>query len=353
MSWNNLYLPYAWDVPIDYPPISTPLDAQSIPSSSPPSVKIEPDDPDSRFIMELAASSSRSSPDSYPYTDPVPPTEVPLRATQASKEMRRMMGVFRLNPFAMHSLSRGGDSEGSSDVSPTTASATWCGEAGPLEEEPVMFEFQLDISSLDREDDGPVIHAAEPSSRLPAITAHDESQLRAFSPSFELQEGDPPEGREGPPSGSRFDIQHDVDPHHAVSEQDPGSHFRHAHNNDPWEEVEYAPQGSDSGASSSTTVSVQTPLNESRCSPFDNGTMTHVRDHLAHAPGCAEQTQASPTVEFSSRPLWEVPDVSDNYQVQESPGAGPSVNYGYTDMSHQGGMAHPSELFRILRRMLN
>jgi len=62
-----------------------------------------------------------------------PPTEVPLRATQASKPMRKMMGVFRLNPFSMH--------EGGGQ-----AMSTWIGEvAGPLEEEPQIFEFQLDI----------------------------------------------------------------------------------------------------------------------------------------------------------------------------------------------------------------
>ena len=44
------------------------------------------------------------------------PTEVPLRATQASKEMRKMMGVFRLNPFTMHT------GEGRGVIMP----APWC-----------------------------------------------------------------------------------------------------------------------------------------------------------------------------------------------------------------------------------
>jgi hypothetical protein len=44
-----------------------------------------------------------------------------------------MMGVFRLNPFAMHS----GEGRG-------FMPALWCG-GGPLEEEPLIFEFQLDI----------------------------------------------------------------------------------------------------------------------------------------------------------------------------------------------------------------
>ena len=64
-----------------------------------------------------------------------PPREVPLRATQASKEMRKMMGVFRLNPFAIPVHS--GEGRG---VMP----ALWCG-GGPLEEEPLIFEIQLDI----------------------------------------------------------------------------------------------------------------------------------------------------------------------------------------------------------------
>jgi hypothetical protein len=249
-----------------------------------------------------------------------------------------MMGVFRLNPFAMHSLSRGGDSEDSADGSPTS-SATWCGEAGPLQEEPVMFEFQLDISGLDREEDGPAL-AAEPSSRLPAISAHDASQLRAFSPSFELHEGDPSEGHDRPPFASRYHIQHDVDEQQAVSEKDPGTDFRHGQTN-PWEEADYAPQaGSDSGTSESTTVSIQTPLNESSCSPFDNRTLTHVQDQLVGGGGCAEQTRTSPTLDFPSTPLWDVPEVPDNYQ---SSGAGPGVNYGQTDISHRGGIVHASE----------
>jgi hypothetical protein len=72
-----------------------------------------------------------------------PPTEVPLRATQASKAMRKMMGVFRLNPFSMH--------EGGGQ-----AMSSWIGEdAGPLEEEPQIFEFQLDIGyrESDEEDE--------------------------------------------------------------------------------------------------------------------------------------------------------------------------------------------------------
>ncbi|KIY68510.1 hypothetical protein CYLTODRAFT_453481 [Cylindrobasidium torrendii FP15055 ss-10] len=59
------------------------------------------------------------------------PSEVPLRASQAGRKMRSMMGVFRLNPFAVQ-----GD---------TTSDLTWCGEVpGPLPESPKTHEWQLD-----------------------------------------------------------------------------------------------------------------------------------------------------------------------------------------------------------------
>ncbi|KAH8105586.1 hypothetical protein DFH11DRAFT_1834073 [Phellopilus nigrolimitatus] len=76
----------------------------------------------------------------------------PLRAVNASKEMRALMGVFRLDPFTtlngMPTKGLGG------------GSATWDGgEAGPLEYEPIMLEFQLYIEGMELEDvedgDGP------------------------------------------------------------------------------------------------------------------------------------------------------------------------------------------------------
>lgn len=80
------------------------------------------------FVMEFSGSASASTSSAL-----APPTEVPLRATQASKAMRKMMGVFRLNPFSMHDSS-------------CQSTTTWTGEeAGPLEEEPQMFEFQLNV----------------------------------------------------------------------------------------------------------------------------------------------------------------------------------------------------------------
>ena len=111
--------------------------ASSIASSaSVPPVKVEPEDSVTAdcFVMEFSA----PTPAAQASSSLAPPTEVPLRATQASKAMRKMMGVFRLNPFSMHE----------SGGQPTT---TWTGEeAGPLEEEPQMFEFQLDVPGYER-----------------------------------------------------------------------------------------------------------------------------------------------------------------------------------------------------------
>ncbi|KAG6377354.1 hypothetical protein JVT61DRAFT_15148 [Boletus reticuloceps] len=117
--------------------------ASSISSSTSfPPVKVEPEDSVASdcFVMEFSA----STPAAQASSSLAPPTEVPLRATQASKAMRKMMGVFRLNPFSMHE----------SGAQPTT---TWTGEeAGPLEEEPQMFEFQLDLPGYDRASSDPV-----------------------------------------------------------------------------------------------------------------------------------------------------------------------------------------------------
>ncbi|KAH7913326.1 hypothetical protein BJ138DRAFT_1111586 [Hygrophoropsis aurantiaca] len=104
-------------------------------STGTPPVKLEPEESASSdcFVMEFTS----SAPAVQESSSLAPPTEVPLRATQASKAMRKMMGVFRLNPFSMH--------EGGGQ-----ALATWSGEdARPLEEEPQMFEFQLDLGGED------------------------------------------------------------------------------------------------------------------------------------------------------------------------------------------------------------
>jgi hypothetical protein len=96
-------------------------------SSTPLTVEVEPDETDDHFIIGMldAAILTQSL---------APPNEVPLRATYAPKEMRNMMSVFWINPFAMHCAGRGA----------VLMSAFSLGKAGPLEEEPLVFEFKLD-----------------------------------------------------------------------------------------------------------------------------------------------------------------------------------------------------------------
>ncbi|KAJ7108702.1 hypothetical protein C8R44DRAFT_937843 [Mycena epipterygia] len=122
-------------------------------ASPPPPVPVKEEQPDDDgFIIDLP---------SAPFPQSLaPPTEVPLRATQASAPMRRMMGVFRLNPFAMHAHGGRGVPE------------PWAGGvARPLDEEPRIFEFQLELAEemVPKVEDG-----------------FDTTGLRAFSPDFEL-----------------------------------------------------------------------------------------------------------------------------------------------------------------------
>lgn len=64
----------------------------------------------------------------------------PLRAVNASKEMRRMMGVFRLNPFTM--------------MNGAPVKSVWDGScAGPLESEPVQLEFRVYFEGMLIEDE--------------------------------------------------------------------------------------------------------------------------------------------------------------------------------------------------------
>jgi hypothetical protein len=146
-------------------------DANSIKETSPgsdgtssPPVKMEADD--DCFIMEFSDPSSSQSIDECCLG---PPTEVPLRATQASEEMRKMMGVFRLNPFAMHNAGGRG-----------ITAPTWDGEeAGPLTEEPQLHEFQVELQGAELDS---------------------EEELRSFSPDFEI--GIEHEERKHTPSNS-------------------------------------------------------------------------------------------------------------------------------------------------------
>ncbi|KAJ7204843.1 hypothetical protein GGX14DRAFT_698748 [Mycena pura] len=103
------------------------------PAAPAPAVKQELPDDDG-FIMDAA---STFGPLASAFVC-APPTEVPLRATQAGRRMRRMMGVFRLNPFAIQGGRKGTGAAAAADA------CTWAGgEARPLEEPPQLFEFQV------------------------------------------------------------------------------------------------------------------------------------------------------------------------------------------------------------------
>ena len=73
--------------------------------------------------------------------------EVPLRATNACRAQKRMMGSFRLDPFAMHNgvkLGPGGAGASGSVVGAEGA-AGGMPEPGPLEEEPQVFEWVVKL----------------------------------------------------------------------------------------------------------------------------------------------------------------------------------------------------------------
>ncbi|KAJ7185798.1 hypothetical protein C8R46DRAFT_1342990 [Mycena filopes] len=134
---------------------------ESSASPPPPEVKQEQPDDDG-FIMDYLPAAPVSQ-------MLAPPTEVPLRATQASPAMRRMMGVFRLNPFAMHAHGGRG------------VLAPWAGgEARPLDEEPRIFEFQLELTAPE------LAPPLQPQPKLERGFEFDATGLRAFSPDFEL-----------------------------------------------------------------------------------------------------------------------------------------------------------------------
>lgn len=181
--------------------------AKSRPSSTRPSPerqqppKIEvPEDGKIGFVMEPMVGRSSTAP--VPFTPP--PMAVPLRATQASDDMRKMMAVFRLNPFALQN----GDSRRSGSVSSSDSSSTGVDssesspsqfEAKPLEDEPLMFEFQVQLDDpellvpeSDRErlveekmHSGALVDSPLSSSPVASLETHDNS-LHSFPPEFEL-----------------------------------------------------------------------------------------------------------------------------------------------------------------------
>ncbi|KAF8068939.1 hypothetical protein FPV67DRAFT_1097807 [Lyophyllum atratum] len=147
-----------------------PRHSPSTPTPSPtPSVKEEPEDVESPFIMEISAPQAYTSLLSQSLA---PPTEVPLRATQASSEMRSMMTAFRINPFTMHN----GEGRGTVPVQHEVAHA--------LDAEPLIFEFQLDLYNMD------IVHVdpCDPNLGLDLKDTVESEPLRSFSPDFELHE---------------------------------------------------------------------------------------------------------------------------------------------------------------------
>jgi hypothetical protein len=135
---------------------------------------VKPEPPSEDAGLSLAASlldssvPSPSSPSSTTYGEgggaswipscledllpPPVPAEVPLRACNATPAMRRMMGVFRLDPFAMHDGVHAASRPGVQDTAGTRlrdVSVCWNGEhAGPLRGESVLVEFQVRLVSF-------------------------------------------------------------------------------------------------------------------------------------------------------------------------------------------------------------
>ncbi|KAK0203670.1 hypothetical protein DFS33DRAFT_819904 [Desarmillaria ectypa] len=153
-------------------PVSKPKSKPRTHRSKPvESVKEEPGSP--RFIIESLLDTRRCSPSpehthsmfgqsllSQPFA---PPTQVPLRATQANDDMRSMMGVFRLDPFTAH-----GD---------TPSNLTYCGEEpGPLESMPVLLpEWQI-----------PDYNGGTFNPELSEHTCADIDRLELLSPNFDV-----------------------------------------------------------------------------------------------------------------------------------------------------------------------
>ncbi|KAG5646340.1 hypothetical protein DXG03_003663 [Asterophora parasitica] len=174
-SWFQLAFDYP-DFPSSPSPSTSPDSASAAsprPSSPLAGVKQESDDAAPCFIIEsLSGPRANSTRRSLALA---PPTEVPLRATHASSDMRRMMNVFRLNPFAIHD----GEARG---TLPANHEA-----AHPLDAEPLVFEFQLEIfDTLSLEDN-------QDENVLPILIKEDTLGLRSFSPDFELHHDDPAE----------------------------------------------------------------------------------------------------------------------------------------------------------------
>ncbi|EAU89429.1 hypothetical protein CC1G_07655 [Coprinopsis cinerea okayama7 len=182
-----------------HPPVVQlePSNASTTDSADHGALKTEDDEP-LGFVMEPGTSTGGGCLSFSPL-----PMEVPLRATQASDDMRKMMNVFRLNPFANTEGRRGGSCfSDSSSGPPSSESSPKHLEARPLEEEPLLFEFQVELDRPDilspdpdsdsgsdegssgGQDDSPL--STPPLPAVDLINDDDNLNLHSFPPEFQL-----------------------------------------------------------------------------------------------------------------------------------------------------------------------
>ncbi|KAF4564516.1 hypothetical protein EYR40_010681 [Pleurotus pulmonarius] len=139
------------------------------PPSSP--VKEEADGGGDPFIMELDCIAEGSGADATPTTCPASFTpedfsQVTIVPTRGNfpKEMKKLMITLRINSFAIHNgVDRG--------VIPP-----WMPDPGPLEEEPRVFQFQIDTGAGGDEEEQNTLEMPN------------DPELRAFSPDFEIED---------------------------------------------------------------------------------------------------------------------------------------------------------------------
>ncbi|KAF9269696.1 hypothetical protein L218DRAFT_284124 [Marasmius fiardii PR-910] len=225
-----------------------------------------------------------------------PPTQVPLRATHASSEMLEMMSSFRLNPFAFHTKHKG--------VQREDLYLTWCGEEPkPLEEEPCMFEWQLegycggiledlnlivmdDASSVTSDNDSPSFHNSSVQLPFPSTTSARTSLISSPDPchstSFTTSTFSPGRQGQGTPEllAEQPESAHKVnDPDIEIPDGDSGgARFRlHAASFPSFPGVSWNQSQSDSFYSSSISPSTSSPQSfcNRRSSPADWQTKPH------------------------------------------------------------------------------
>lgn len=140
---------------------SSPLSQATLSPSPAPAPNVKEEDTQDDFVLETPLAYDVNHASSVVFNAM---TEVPLRATGASKEMRKLMGVFRLDPFTAHGTVRNPD--------PNIA---WNGEPiGPLREKPHLIEFQIDIPGAVKRESTP----REVDEHLPAESSYGTPDMR-------------------------------------------------------------------------------------------------------------------------------------------------------------------------------